>query len=248
MTSNALEEGDLVFATVTKVAPHAAFIRLENYEGYEGLIHVSEISKTWVKNIKSHVSPNQKLVCKIIRINQDKKYVKCSIRRVSDYDKKAKWDQIRRENKVDNIFRIAAEKSKTKPDKIREKLAELENKHGDMFHVFEFIKKTGKAALKDIVPTGWVEPLWDTIDKSISESRVELSGVISLNSYAPDGISKIKKLLKSQNIVYLGSGKYKLDIEEEDYKKAEAKLAKIIKSIEKNLGKTEEFSFERDKK
>lgn len=53
-------EGELIVATVYKVLGYGAFANLEEYEGKEAFIHISEVSSGWVKNIRDHVRENQK--------------------------------------------------------------------------------------------------------------------------------------------------------------------------------------------
>ncbi|MGN1321035.1 MAG: S1 RNA-binding domain-containing protein, partial [Methanosphaera sp.] len=49
------EEGDLIVGTVHKVLNYGAFAKLEEYEGKEAFIHISEVSSGWVKNIRDYV-------------------------------------------------------------------------------------------------------------------------------------------------------------------------------------------------
>ncbi len=51
------EVGDLVVATVTRVEDYGAYVKLDEYAGIEGLVHISEISTTWVS--QSTAEPNR---------------------------------------------------------------------------------------------------------------------------------------------------------------------------------------------
>ena len=44
------ESGEIVVGLVTKVFAHGAFVRLEGYDA-DVMIHISEISPKWIKNI-----------------------------------------------------------------------------------------------------------------------------------------------------------------------------------------------------
>jgi len=48
------EAGELVVATVERIADYGAYVMLDEY-GREGLLHISEISSTWVKNIRDFI-------------------------------------------------------------------------------------------------------------------------------------------------------------------------------------------------
>jgi len=244
------EEGDIVLATITRIEPHAAFIRLEEYEGVEGLIHISEISKSWVKNIKSHLRVNQQVVCKVIRVKRQEKFVECSIRRVSEYDMRAKWEQVRRQKRAEAIIEIVAEKLGKKFEEVYEALKPLEKGFDELYLAFEEMKKRGKEVAKGKVPEKILDVLWEIVDRSVSLPRVSIKGILTLQSFAPDGVERIKKVLGSlkADVKYLGAPKYMLQVEGLDYKEAERRMAEILKKIEKNLTAREFMSFERVKK
>ncbi len=243
------EEGDVVLATVSRIEPHAAFISLEEYDGVEGLIHISEISKSWVKNIKSHLRVNQQVVCKVIRVKRRDGFVECSIRRVSDYDMRTKWEQIRRQKRAEAIIELVAEKTGRTFDEIYEMLKPLEKKYIELYAAFEEAKKQGSSVFKDL-PEDVRKELWEMVDKSVALPKVSISGTLKLQSFAPDGIERIKKALKGEDaeVKYLGAPKYQIVITAVDYKEAEKKLKDLLKKIEKRLGRTEIMEFERVKK
>jgi len=43
------EIGEFVIGTVLRVTPYGAYIALDEYNNIEGLLHISEISSSWVK-------------------------------------------------------------------------------------------------------------------------------------------------------------------------------------------------------
>ena len=65
------EVGDLVVATVRRIVDYGAYVHLDEY-GKEGLLHISEISSSWVRNIRDHVREGQKVVLKVLRVNPEK--------------------------------------------------------------------------------------------------------------------------------------------------------------------------------
>ena len=240
------EEGDIVIAVVTKVAPHAAFMDLVEYKGVKGLVHISEVSKTWVKNIKSHLRVNQKIVSKVIGIGEDG-FVQLSVRRVGDHDKRAKWDQVRRNRRVENLIGLIAKKAKKKYKDIYASLKPFEEKHGELYFAFEEAKKTGKKFFGSMPEAGIV---WEVVDKNISLPEVEILGTIELSSTAPDGLKRIQGILPKvkADVTYISAPRYRVSVKAVDYKEAEKKLDAVIKSIQKAVKKTESFSFTREKK
>lgn len=246
LKENSPEEGDIVLAIVQRVEQHAVFVKLDEYENIEGLIHISEVSKSWVKNIKTYFRDNQKVVCKIIDI-KNPNFVHASIRRVSEYDMRAKWDQIKRKKRIENIIDIIAKRAKRKPEEVYEVLKPLGVKYGEIYFAFEESKKQGQSFFKDL-PIG--KEIWEVVDKNIALPVVKVFGTLKLSSRAPNGVDRIKETLKDVDgdVLYLGAPNYRISVRGNDYKEAEKKLAGIVKDIKKRAGKTESFSFERGKK
>lgn len=240
------EEGDVVLATVVRVAPHAAFIELNNYPGVEGLIHISEISKSWVKNIKTHFRDNQKIICKVVEVKKPD-FIHASIRRVSDYDRRAKWDQIKRQRRAESIIEVIARRTDRGPEEVYELLKPLEEEHGELYFAFEEAKKQGKEFFEGIPDIA--DAVWKVIDKRISLPSVEIKGELVVESTAGDGVERIGAMFKGLDagVTYLGAPRYRLSVEAVDYKEAERKLEKILKKLRKKAGKTETVSFERRK-
>ncbi|HVO36618.1 MAG TPA: S1 RNA-binding domain-containing protein, partial [Candidatus Acidoferrum sp.] len=62
------EPGDLVIATIQSVTDYGAYAKLDEYDK-QGLLHISEISSSWVRNIRDFVRENQKIVLKVLRVD-----------------------------------------------------------------------------------------------------------------------------------------------------------------------------------
>ena len=80
------EPGDLVIATVETVADYGAYVKLDEYDK-KGLLHVSEISSSWIRNIRDFVREGQKVVLKVLRVDPEKGHIDLSLRRVTKREK-----------------------------------------------------------------------------------------------------------------------------------------------------------------
>ncbi len=67
----ALEVGTCVEGKVTGITKFGAFIELEG--GQTGMVHISEVAPTYVKEIRDHVTENQQVKVKILSISEDGK-------------------------------------------------------------------------------------------------------------------------------------------------------------------------------
>ena len=61
--------GDVVQGRVAEVRDFGAFVWLD--DGRKGLIHISEISDDYVKDIHNLVKPNQKVKIKVLSVKED---------------------------------------------------------------------------------------------------------------------------------------------------------------------------------
>lgn len=77
--------GEVLDGTIEDVMDYGAFVKLES--GDKGLVHISEISKTFVKNIHAVVKNGDKVRAKVISINENGK-VALSIKKAVENNKK----------------------------------------------------------------------------------------------------------------------------------------------------------------
>ena len=72
--------GDIVLGTVSGIQPYGAFIKLENNE--QGLIHISELSSYFVKDVEQYVKLGQQIKIKVIEILEEKNLYRFSLKQV----------------------------------------------------------------------------------------------------------------------------------------------------------------------
>lgn len=76
--------GQLVTATITKLASFGAFARLE--DNIEGLIHISELSDKRIQHPKEVVKEGETVTLRVIRIDAARRRLGLSLKRVADED------------------------------------------------------------------------------------------------------------------------------------------------------------------
>ena len=77
--------GDVIHVTVTGYAPYGIFIK---YNDYVGLIHISEISKKFVKDVSKYAKIDEIICVKVLDVDENSKKIKCSLKRMYDGDDK----------------------------------------------------------------------------------------------------------------------------------------------------------------
>lgn len=73
--------GSIIRGQVSGIEKYGIFINLE--ESYSGLIHISEISTGYVKEVKDYVSVGDEIYCKVLEIDEDNKHIKLSIKDIN---------------------------------------------------------------------------------------------------------------------------------------------------------------------
>jgi len=70
--STAIEIGNTVEGTVVKLADYGAIVRLAG--GKMGLIHISEVTDAYVRDVRDYFRENDRVVVKILKINNKGRY------------------------------------------------------------------------------------------------------------------------------------------------------------------------------
>ena len=78
-----VKKSDIIKATVTGVQKYGAFV---NTDDYEGLIHISEISYGYVKNVNDYLKVGDNIFVEVVEIDKDDNHLKLSIKDI-DYKK-----------------------------------------------------------------------------------------------------------------------------------------------------------------
>lgn len=86
-------KGKVVEATVTGIEPYGIFVSLDEY--YSGLIHISEISHNFVRDVHDYVKIGDVIYTEIIDIDEQSFHLSLSIKNI-----KYKKDAIPRKKKI----------------------------------------------------------------------------------------------------------------------------------------------------
>ncbi|MCH5179682.1 MAG: glucose-6-phosphate isomerase [Erysipelotrichales bacterium] len=79
------KENDIVIGKVTGIQNYGAFVMFDN--GQTGLIHISEISSKFVKNIEDYVKIGEKVRVKVLGIEEKNNYLKLSLKALNDRER-----------------------------------------------------------------------------------------------------------------------------------------------------------------
>jgi translation initiation factor 2 subunit 1 len=241
------EPGDLVIASVQRITDYGAYVTLDEY-GKEGLLHVSEVSSGWVRNIRDFVREGQKTVLKILRVDTEKGHVDLSLRRVSRHERREKILSWKKERKAESLLRTVAEKLKMPIEELQAKTgAEIEEKFGGIYEGFERAAREGPEPLIEAgLPKDIVAVIAEVAKDKIRPPMVKIKGMLELRCSKPRGIIDIReallsaqKLEKERNasihLYAVAAPKYAIEVLAEDYKEAERILQKSAEAAIKSI-------------
>ena len=239
------EIGELVVATVRRVESYGAYVSLDEYTEREGLLHISEISSRWVRNIRNHVRPGQKVVLQVLRTDPGKGQVDLSLRRVTRDEKRKKIESWKKERKAVTLLTQAAHQLNTETEALFESEGMKLVEHYDS--LYEGLEEASKRGVDALTEAG-VEPkvaavLSEMAKEKIVIKGVTIQGVFEASTMSSFGLQEIKDVFQKAEVVAedndstisittLGAPKYRIQLMAEDYKKAEYALDMVVKFAE----------------
>jgi len=241
------EPGDLVIASVQRITDYGAYVTLDEY-GKEGLLHVSEVSSGWVRNIREFVREGQKTVLKVLRVDTEKGHVDLSLRRVSRHERREKLLASKMEKKAESLMRSASEKLKIPIEELVTKTGvAIEEKFGGIYEGFERAAREGPDPLIEAgLPKDIAVVLAEVAKDKIRPPMVKIKGLLELRCMKPNGVIYIREALSSAQkiekpndakirLYAVAAPKYAMEVLAEDYKEAEKILQKAAETAIKTI-------------
>lgn len=253
------EPGDLIIATIENVTDYGAYARLDEYNK-RGLLHVSEISSSWIRNIRDFVRENQKMVLKVLRVDVEKGHIDLSLRRVTKRERIEKIKSWKKERKAEALLRGVAEKQGITPEEAYDKAGLLMDERYGLYEGFEKAAKDGPEPLIKIgVPEDLAKAFAEVAEERIKLKLVKVKGVLELRCMKPNGVKCVKDAINSARkqekskdtdvkFYVIAAPKYSVEVSAENYKRAEDVFQKVSQRVVTNITKAGgQGSFRREK-
>ncbi|MEK3937547.1 S1 domain-containing post-transcriptional regulator GSP13 [Sporosarcina sp. FSL W7-1349] len=110
--------GEELTGTVTGIQPYGAFVALD--EETQGLVHISEITYGFVKDIHDYLSVGQEVKVKVLDVDPEAKKVSLSIRALSEAPVNARRDHRPRKSLQARVKEHDAEGFNSLKDKLKD--------------------------------------------------------------------------------------------------------------------------------
>lgn len=218
--------------------PYGANATLDEYDEAEGMVHISEVSTRWVRNIRNHIQENQKTVLKVLRVDEQKKHINLSLRRVSEREKRERLLLWKRERRGRRLFDMAAEKLGVEDQEAIDTVKhQLERRFGSIYASFERTAIKGKPALRSVkIPSDWVDMLSEIAKSRIRIPEKKVLGVLEMSCHQPNGVEVLRTAFKQAknvdpniHIYVTGAPKYRIEVSATNYKTAERLLDTAVR-------------------
>ncbi len=262
-------EGEFVMGRVVEIQNQYIYVDLIDYKGLDseeharGMIHISEISSRWIKNIRNFARINQILVLRVLKVDSYKGHVDLSLRRVNSAQKENRKKEQKFAMKFETLLEFLSEETGMSLDEAYEKVGfPILDMYDNYQDAIEDLKENGSQILSKFndIPEDVKQKYLKIINENVEISTINIIGKIKLTYFNENGIELIKdSLLKALqvvkqpketrniNISYIGTPFYRLEIVSKDYIDAEGILSDatdIIKaSVQEHGG---QFDFIRD--
>jgi len=238
-------QGELVVCRITNINPNSAFAFLEEYEK-DGMIHISEVSSGWVRDIRQHLKVGQIVVAKVLRVENN--VISLSIKRVDANQRNQKTKEYNLEQRAEKILEIAAQRLGMSLEQAYEEVGFLlQEKFGSLYEGFKTSLSNVEMLKKRGVPQKWIDVIREIAEKSIEQKEFEFRARLTIKTYKPNGINIIKEILKKAKtanleVKYIAAPEYLVKYKTKNAKKGERYFLERLEEITKT--KEAETSFE----
>ena len=250
------EIGEIVIATITKVSDHGAYVTLDEYDGVQGFLHISEIAPGWVRKVTRYVKENEKKVLLVKKIQAQRGEIDLSLKQISKEQRKKKLLDVKRFEKEQGILKNIQEKAELTTKQIEGIEDKLLSKYDSIYDAIIDIATKNKDVLNSLEISEKIQTVIEDISSKIKLPSVEIRGILELTNNKSNGVEIIRKILldvikdnadSKIEISYIGAPKYRVSIIAQEFKTAEKIIKPILEKIEKDVKKQNgTFNFTRE--
>jgi translation initiation factor 2 subunit 1 len=248
------ERGELVVCTVIELENFGAFVSLEEYGDKEGLIHIAQVSSGWVKHLRDHVREGQKIVCKVLHVDERRGHIDLSLKAVKDSQKRQRIKEWKNEKKAKKWLALALGAPTSDLGLSKEELEAIEitllDGYGSLYDAFEDFVRVGTGAVLELgITADYADAIYEVACANVKLPSVQINGYVELKCSLSDGVERIKEALtkaeeelktklaresKAEDettsdttveCFYIGAPRYKIRVKAPNYKEAESVLS-----------------------
>ena len=216
------EVDEVVMVQVKSIAEMGAYVQLLEYNGIEGMILLSELTRRRIRSVSKLIKVGRVEPVMVLRVDKEKGYIDLSKRRVSPEDVAAAEEKYNKSKMVHSILRHVAE---TTPGHTLQELYEhmawpLYKSHGHCFEAFKRMVSDPDAILDALrrpdgspaVDAAVKEALVKDIRRRMTPQPLKIRADVELTCFAYDGVLHIKEAMRAAEAVSTEECKVKISL------------------------------------
>ncbi|KAG2452661.1 hypothetical protein HYH02_002894 [Chlamydomonas schloesseri] len=204
------EVDDVVMVQVKSIAEMGAYVSLLEYNGIEGMILLSELSRRRIRSITKLIKVGRQEPVMVLRVDKEKGYIDLSKRRVSPEDVSKCEERYNKSKLVHSIMRHVAETTGRDLEALYENIAwPLYKLYGHAFDAFKtMVTDEGDAIFKKLeeekgaAATALLTPevreaLLKNIKRRMTPQPLKIRADVEMTCFTYDGIEHIKSAIRA---------------------------------------------------
>lgn len=200
------EVDDLVMVTVGQIADMGAYVSLVEYNGIEGMVLLSELSRRRIRSVQRLIRVGKNEVVVVLRVDRDKGYIDLSKRRVSPEEIDRFEEKFNKSKTVHSIMRHVAEKHNVSLEELYKVIAwPLYRIHGHAFDAFKLALTDPAGVWESLLRENPDSPylqdprikndLFSAIVRRLTPQKLKIRADIDVACFGYEGIDAVKAAL-----------------------------------------------------
>ncbi|KAI9639122.1 putative eukaryotic translation initiation factor 2 alpha subunit [Dioszegia hungarica] len=197
------EVDQLVMVQVLSIEDMGAYVKLLEYDGIEGMILLSELSRRRIRSVQKLIRVGRNEVVVVMRVDPDKGYIDLSKRRVSAEEVVKCEENYEKGKAVDSIITQVAKKRDVDADDLYEKIAwPLHKQYGHTYEAFKLSITEPDAVFAPLsLPADTLSDLRSVIARRLTPKPVKVRADVEVKCFAYQGIEAIRTALRAGEAV-----------------------------------------------
>ncbi len=199
------EVNDLVMVSVKRIAEMGAYVSLMEYNGIEGMVLLSELSRRRIRSVHRLIRVGKTEVVVVLRVDRDKGYIDLSKRRVSPEEVERFEERYAKSKTVHSILRHVAELHDMELEALYRIVGwPLYRRFGHAYDAFklalaepERVWASFAAAGEAPVPDAILRDLTASIVRRLTPQKVKLRADVEVACFAYEGIEAVRSALSA---------------------------------------------------
>src|SRR3989344_4249665 len=186
MQENLPEINEVVVCRIMRILDYGVFVELLEYDNVQGFVHISQVSSSWIKNIRNFVKENQVRAAQVTNVDLQKNQLDLSFMRVSAEKQRIKIEEFKQSKRSQKLIELLAKQNNMDFDAAWGEVASpLLEKYETLYDAFQELL-LDKEAVLSLVPKKWHKTLGELVSKNIETPKKQVKGVLSLSSAMPN--------------------------------------------------------------